>query len=105
MPDKRGGSIPEQYEETNAPANPPQATAGAATVVAGMWYYLAPIVLLVAVVLLAVFYWGDRDNGRDDSVEPTTGVSDESTPGGSDPAPKPDKTEDEREFRGGDRPR
>ena len=105
MPDKSGGSTPEQYEETVAPANPPRATAGAATVVAGMWYYLAPIVLIVAVVLLALFYWGDRDEPRDDAVEPTTGVSGESTPGGAEPAPKPNSTNDEREFRGGDRAR
>ena len=101
MPDKHGGSRPEQHEESVAPANPPQATAGAATVVAGMWYYLGPIVLIVAVVLLALFYRGNRDNPRDDSVEPTSGVSGESTPGGADPSPKPDNADEEREFRGG----
>lgn len=104
MPDKSGGSTPEHYEETVRPANPPQATAGPATVVAGMWYYLAPIVLIVVVVLLAMFYWGDRDDPQD-AVEPTTGVSDQATPGGSNPDPVPNTPNDEREFKGGDQGR
>src|SRR5688572_11113933 len=100
MPDKHGGATPEQYEEPVAPTSPPEATAGPATVVAGMWYYLAPIVLIAAVVLMALFYWGDRDDARD-AVEPTTGISDETTPGGGNPASQPDSTKDESEFRGG----
>jgi nitrogen fixation-related uncharacterized protein len=68
-----------------------------------MWYYLAPIVLIAAVVLLALFYWGDRNDARDDAVEPTTGILDEKTPGGGSPDPTPDSTKDESEFRGGRR--
>ena len=101
MPDTHGGATPEQYKDPGAPANPPQATAGAATVVAGMWYYLGPIALIVVVVLMALFYWGDRDDSRDNAVEPTTGISDEKTPGGGNPAPEPDSTKDESEFKGG----
>ena len=101
MPDEHGDATPEQYEETVAPANPPQATAGPATVVAGMWYYLGPIALIVVVALMALFYWGDRDDARDDAVEPTTGLSDEKTPGGGNPAPEPDSTKNESEFKGG----
>ena len=100
MPDKHGAT-PEQYEDTVAPSNPPQATVGPATVVAGMWYYLAPIVLIAAVILMALFYWGDRDDSRDEAVEPTTGISDKTTPGGGNPAPQPNSTKDESEFRGG----
>jgi hypothetical protein len=100
MPDKDGSATPEQYEETVAPANPTRATAGPATVVAGMWYYLGPIVLIVAVLLMAIFYWGDRDDARDDAVAPTTGITDEKTPGGGNPAPQPDSTRDESESRG-----
>ena len=100
MPDNHGGATPEQYEETVAPANPPQATAGPATVVAGMWYYLGPIALIVVVALIALFYWG-RDDSGDDAVEPTTGISDERTPGGGNPAPEPDSARDESESRGG----
>jgi hypothetical protein len=101
MPDKHGGSTPEQYEETVTPANPPLATAGPATVVAGMWYYLAPVVLIVAVVLLAIFYWGDRDDIRDQETAPTTGITGDSTPGGGSADPRPDDTRDENELRGG----
>lgn len=101
MPDKHGRATPEQYEETVSPSNPPQAVAGPATLVAGMWYFLAPIVLIAAVVLLALFYWGDRDTPRDEEAVPTTGISDPSTPGGGTADPKPDRTKDESEFRGG----
>ena len=101
MPDKSGGTAPEHYEETTSPANPPQATAGAATVVAGMWYYLAPAVLLVAVLFFAIFYWSNRDEPRDNTVEPTTGISDDSTPGGKNPDPKPDSPKEESEYKGG----
>ena len=100
MPDKLGGSTPEQYEETVTPENPPIATAGPASVVAGMWYYLAPAALVVVILLFALFYWGDRDEPADD-VEPTTGISDEQTPGGNNPDPQPNKTKDESEYRGG----
>jgi nitrogen fixation-related uncharacterized protein len=103
MPDKLEGAPPEPYKETVTPANPPQANAGPATVVAGMWYYLAPIALVAAVVLLALFYWANRDDRRDDAVEPTTGISDESKPGGGSADPKPDSTKEEGEFRGGNR--
>lgn len=103
MPDKQGGVTPEEYEETVTPENPPKATAGSAAMVAGLWYYLAPIGLIVVVALLALFYWGDRNDAPEDSVEPTTGISDETTPGGVNPDPKPDTTREETEFRGGDR--
>jgi hypothetical protein len=68
-----------------------------------MWYYLAPIALIAAVVLLALFYWGDRDSTREEQAVPTTGISEPSTPGGGTPDPKPDSTKDESEFRGGRR--
>jgi hypothetical protein len=100
MPENYGGRRPEQYEDPVGPTNPPQAAAGPATVVAGMWYYLGPIGLIVVVVLMALFYWG-RDDSRDDAVEPTTGISDEKTPGGGNPAPEPDSTKDESESKGG----
>jgi hypothetical protein len=101
MPDNHGGATPERYEAADAPAHPPQATAGPATVVAGMWYYLGPIALIVVVALMALFYWGDADDSPDDAVAPTTGISDEKTPGGGNPAPEPDSTKDESESRGG----
>lgn len=105
MSGKQEGATPQEYEETVAPSNPPQATSGPAAVVAGMWYYLAPIGLIVLVILLALFYWGDRNDARDEGVEPTTGVSGEETPGGFNPNPKLDDAQDEKEFRSGDRTR
>src|SRR5262245_43591621 len=99
MPDRSGGSTPERNEESVPPVNPPHAAAVPSRLVAGMWYFLAPIVLLVAVVLLSLFFRGNRDSSNDETV-PTTGITDETTPGGVNPDPKPGTTQEEREFRG-----
>lgn len=103
MSDKQGGSTPQEYEETVSPENPPQASGAPAAAVPAIFYFLAPIALLIGVLVLALFYWGNGDDSQDDFVEPTTGISDEATPGGGNPAPRPEGTRDETEFRGVDR--
>jgi hypothetical protein len=102
MPDEKIAAAmrhrPEHYEETVDPKNPP-ASVGAAPAVVGMWYYLAPLGILILTVVLALAYWGNRDTSVDEPVAPTTGEG-QVLPGGQSPDPKPDSTEDELRFRG-----
>lgn len=93
----------EEYEETVDPENPPQSTIPAAPVVAGMWYVLAPVGIFLLIIVLVFFYWRNRDRIADDQVEPTTGIE-ETTPGGINPDPKPKSPDEEREYRGGQKP-
>ena len=90
---------PEHYEETVDPKNPPASTGAAPAVVAGMWYYLAPLGILILTLVLAFAYWGNRDTNVDEPVVPTTGEG-QVLPGGQNPDPKPESTEDELRFRG-----
>lgn len=91
---------PEHYEETDDPHNPPVSTGIAPVLVAGLWYYLAPIALLVLVVGFAFIYWGSRAEApADKQVVGTTGKVEEATPGGFDPGPRFRTTADEIKFR------
>lgn len=89
---------PEQYEETVHPSNPPQSTGTAPAVIAGLWYYLAPLALVILLLAFALIYWEDR-NSIEQPVEPTTGAADQVKPGGN-PNREPKSTEDEINFRG-----
>jgi hypothetical protein len=93
-------SRPEQYEETVHPSNPPQSTKTAPAVIAGLWYYLAPLALVILLITFALIYWEARNNIQQPPAEPTLGVVDDAKPGGHDPNPKPRTTEDELDFRG-----
>jgi hypothetical protein len=90
---------PEQYEETVHPSNPPASTGAAPAIVVGLWYYLAPLAIVILMIAFVLIYWEDRNDIKQ-QVEPTTGVVDEVKPGGIDPNPKPRTTEDEIDFRG-----
>lgn len=94
---------PEQYEETVDPHNPPRSTGAAPAVVAGMWYVLAPIAVMLLVLFVLLLYWFGRDTTPDEGVEPTTGTYEEATPGGVDPDPRYNTPQEEREYRGRDR--
>lgn len=100
MPDEKLGASmrqrPEQYEETE---NPPASTGAAPAIVAGMWYYLAPLGIIILVLALAFAYWGNRDANIDERVVPTTG-EEQALPGGQNPDPKPESTDEELRFRG-----
>lgn len=43
---------PERYEDTTDPHNPPLATGEAPAVIAGLWYVLAPVGLILLVLLV-----------------------------------------------------
>lgn len=93
---------PEQYEDTVDPHNPPRSTGAAPAVVAGMWYVLAPIGILLLVLGVLLLYWFGRDPQTRDAVEPTTGVQEEqeATPGGFEPDSRYNTPGGEREHRG-----
>ena len=90
---------PEHYEETVSPKNPPVSTGAAPAIVAGLWYYLAPLGIIILAIVFALVYWGNRDVYVEEPVAPTTGQG-EVLPGGDNPDPKPQSTEDEIRFRG-----
>lgn len=100
---------PEQYDETVAPQNPPNSVVEPelsqtpAFAVVGTWYYLGPIVLLLVVLGVGLFFWADR-NAEPEDAFPAVGTAGEpqreATPGGFDPDRRPDSTRDELEYRG-----
>ena len=94
---------PGQYEDAEEPHNPPPSTGTAPAIVAGLWYVLAPVAMILLVLLVALLYWFRRDETPGEAVEPTTGTYDEATPGGGTPDSRYTTPEGEREHRGGQR--
>jgi hypothetical protein len=96
---------PERYEDTEDPHNPPLSTGTAPAIVAGLWYVLAPLGIVLLVLFVFLLYWFSSGPEDRDAVEPTIGVQEgqEATPGGFEPGPRYDSPEEEREFRGGPR--
>jgi hypothetical protein len=101
---------PEQYEETVDPKNPPNSVANPATRRAAFWSYVGPILVLFAVFGIGLTYWMSNTavhptaDNREGQPIGTAGERSpgESTAGGSDPAPRPNNTRDELEYRGAD---
>src|SRR5688572_28847571 len=102
----------QQRGETVDPHNPPNAVVEpelsktAVFAVPGMWYYLAPVGIIVLVIVMAMMFWNSRDDVNEGAV-PTTGIGQEApahrdTPGGTNPEPRQGSTENEIEYRGGD---
>ena len=102
----------QQRGETDDPHNPPTAVTDRKLrltplfAVPGMWYYMAPIGIVVLVIVMAMMFWISRQEINEGAV-PTTGIEQEApahqdTPGGIDPSPQHETTESELEFRGGD---
>lgn len=89
---------PEKYEDTDDPHNPPVITGVAGPVVAGLWYYLAPLAIVLLLMAFARFYW--YSPGDDEPEAVTTEMSEEVLPGGHDPNPRFRTIEDELKFRG-----
>ena len=81
--------------ETVAPQNPPNSVEPvdlkdvpkSAAGVAGMWYVLGPIVLLLVVLGIGLYFWADDDGANPDEAPIGTIGTDanEKTPGGGDP--------------------
>lgn len=97
---------PEQYDETTDPRNPPNSVLSPNVRSATTWSVFLPLVVLTIVAgLLWVFWLGQPPHRRDaKDIGPGTsavGTSGKKTPGGFNPDPKPDNTQDEIEFRGG----
>ena len=111
---------PERYEETTDPKNPPASVVNKGVRSAALRSYLGPLVVFFVVVGLALVYWANRAPVRPDPEDQqqvgTSGVPDDrldtvgergnrdDTPGGFDPAPRPDSTADELRYRGADSP-
>jgi hypothetical protein len=108
---------PEQYEETTDPKNPPNSVLNASVRRMALRSYLGPLVVFFLVLGIGLIYWANRPplvSGADDRGQiGTTGAGDDvvgergnrdDTPGGVDPAPRPDSTADELRRRGVDQP-
>lgn len=103
MPEERlPPNAPEEYEETVHPANPPSAVLHPEVRRNALWVYVGPIVIVAVVLAVAFLYWASRDEVPVEPVAPTSGYSQEpeATPGGGSPAPRPESTQEELEFRG-----
>ena len=90
----------ERYDETLDPHNPPASTGDAPAYVAGLWYYLAPLTLLLLTLAFARWYWAGPAVITPDPVE-VTGTLQETSPGGGSPTPEFRTTYQEIWFRGG----
>ena len=102
----RATSRAERYDDALNPHNPPASTGEAPAFVVGLWYYLAPLTLLLLTLGFATWYWGERylgDPGTYGEVDPVEvrAVVHQTTPGGFDPNPTFNTPYQEIWFRGG----
>jgi hypothetical protein len=98
---------PERYEETNASHLPPNVLVNKQTRSNAFWAYMGPVIALFVVFAIAMLYWMNHhpatQPGNEGQTIGTSGQSaGERRDGGSDPAPRPDNTNDEINRRGGD---
>jgi hypothetical protein len=92
---------PERYEETVEPRNPPNSLLKPAVQKTTLLVYLGPLLALLIIVGIALAYWVNRERDRQEhGAVPTTGISQEVTPGGHDPDPHPGSTQEELKYRG-----
>jgi hypothetical protein len=98
-------NTPEQYEETRNPVNPPNILLQPDVRKATIRSFLLPLVVLTVIAGLLWIFWASqppRVRNAEETGAPTTvtGTSGERTPGGINPDPDHDRTEDELKFRG-----
>lgn len=103
------GDADRQYEETTAPANPPNSVLRPVVRRTAVWTYLGLLVVFFLIVGAAFLFRTvagprvDSDERTDASAVGTSGdrQSNDGTPGGFDPAPRSNSTAGEIEYRGG----
>jgi hypothetical protein len=114
MPEQEAPRDPApQYGETKRPENPPNSVLQPAARRSAVRTYVGGIVALFLIVGAVLIYQaardsapeGDPNRGEPASIGTAGGArAAEPTPGGVDPAPRPDSTRDELEFRGAGEP-
>src|SRR5688572_1312245 len=99
-------NMPEQYEETEDPRNPPNSVLQPEVRRTARWTFLTPIVILTVVAALAWTYFfvrGPRPN-QEVEAQGVTGTGGDSEAGGFNPDPTPGDTSDELKYRGAGSP-
>jgi hypothetical protein len=109
---KNEGHTPERYEETTDPRNPPYSVVNPNVRRNAFRSFVGPLLVFFIIAGFALIYWANRGPvvGTDQNQVGTTGDtidaagerSNDTTPGGIDPAPRPDSTRDELRYRGAD---
>lgn len=99
-----------EYEETVDPKNPPNSVLRPEVRGAAVGTFVGGIIVFFLIVAVALVYWTssdrriDPDPGNRDPAAATegdeVGTVGETTAGGQDPAPRPDSTRQELEYRG-----
>jgi len=97
----RATSRAERYDGLPDLHNPPASTGDAPAIVVGLWYYLAPLTLLLLTLGFARWYWGGPATITDRDPARVTSVLRQTSPGGFDPNPTFQNTYQEISFRGG----
>jgi hypothetical protein len=102
MAEQRSDETPHRYEETYEPHNPPNSVLSKDARRAAVVSYFVPLVILCAAIGVVLVYWTTRPNySEDDRVDRSEVGTVGSTEGGFQPAPKPNDTQDELQFRAG----
>jgi len=91
----------QRYDELLHPHNPPAITGDSPAIVVGLWYYLAPLTLLLLTLGFAIWYWGGPATAIDREQVQMTGDGHNASPGGFNPNPTFQTTYQEVWFRGG----
>ena len=90
-----------RYDELLHPHNPPASTGDAPAIVVGLWYFLAPLSLLLLTLGFAIWYWGGPATAIQRELVKVTSAGPRTSPGGFDPNPVFRSTNQEIWFRGG----
>jgi hypothetical protein len=100
--DPRDWRTSQPRDELDDPSNPPNALLTPETRNRALMSYLAPVVVLLVIVGVALIYWANRGpDAATDGTANAVGTVGRDAPGGFDPAPELDETADEVRFRGG----
>jgi hypothetical protein len=105
---------PERYEETTNPKNPPNSVVNKDVRRHAFRSFLGPVLTLCIIAGLALIFWANHSPVVDteqigvgttgNSIDAVGERGNDRSPGGTDPAPRPDSTRDELKYRGVDSP-